>query len=55
MKFDGKETAVAVHDASCTWSSYDENEFDLVLQHVNLCVPKGSMVAIIGEVNILWS
>ncbi|KAG8379711.1 hypothetical protein BUALT_Bualt07G0117400 [Buddleja alternifolia] len=49
-KFDIEETAVAVHDASCTWSSYDEKEFDLVLEHVNLFVPKGSMVAVIGEV-----
>lgn len=49
-KFDSKELAVAVRDASCTWSSYDEKEFDLVLEHVNLHVPKGFMVAIIGEV-----
>lgn len=49
-KFDSKELAVAVHDASCTWSSYDEKEFDLVLERVNLCVPKGFMVVIIGEV-----
>ncbi|KAL0319052.1 UNVERIFIED_CONTAM: ABC transporter C family member 13 [Sesamum angustifolium] len=49
-KFDSKETAVSVHDASCTWSSYDEMGFELVLEHVNLVVPKGFMVAIIGEV-----
>ncbi|GFP93552.1 ABC transporter c family member 13 [Phtheirospermum japonicum] len=49
-KLDSKEPVVAVHDAFCTWSSYDEKEFDLVLEHVNLNVPKGSMVAIIGEV-----
>ncbi|XP_073147479.1 ABC transporter C family member 13 isoform X2 [Henckelia pumila] len=48
--FNGKETAVAAHDASCTWSSNNEKEFDLVLEHVNLFVPKGSMVAVIGEV-----
>ncbi|KAL8042899.1 hypothetical protein ABFX02_09G082600 [Erythranthe guttata] len=47
---DFKETDVFIHDASCTWSSYDEKEFDLVLEHVNLCVPKGSMIVIIGEV-----
>ncbi|KZV22614.1 ABC transporter C family member 13-like [Dorcoceras hygrometricum] len=46
----GKETAVAAHDASCTWSSNKEKEFNLVLEHVNLVVPKGSMVAVIGEV-----
>ncbi|EYU21738.1 hypothetical protein MIMGU_mgv1a0212501mg, partial [Erythranthe guttata] len=47
---DFKETDVFIRDASCTWSSYDEKEFDLVLEHVNLCVPKGSMIVIIGEV-----
>lgn len=50
--FNGKETAVAAHDASCTWSSNNEQEFDLVLENINLLVPKGSMVAVIGEVNI---
>ncbi|KAI3455227.1 hypothetical protein Pfo_011890 [Paulownia fortunei] len=49
-KCDFKDPAVAVHDASCTWSSYDEKEYDLVLEDVNLYVPKGFMVAIIGEV-----
>ncbi|KAL2242765.1 UNVERIFIED_CONTAM: ABC transporter C family member 13 [Sesamum indicum] len=49
-KFDSKDTAVSINDASCTWSSYDEKGFDLVLEHVNLVVPKGFMVAIIGEV-----
>ncbi|XP_073023076.1 ABC transporter C family member 13 [Primulina eburnea] len=48
--FNGKEAAVAANDASCTWSSNKEMEFDLVLEHVNLFVPKGSMVAVIGEV-----
>ncbi|KAL8456965.1 hypothetical protein ACS0TY_034986 [Phlomoides rotata] len=49
-KINFKEIAVAIHDASCTWSSYDEKEFDLVLEHIDLFVPKGLMVAIIGEV-----
>ncbi|KAK6147863.1 hypothetical protein DH2020_018775 [Rehmannia glutinosa] len=49
-KFDSEEPAVAVNDASCTWSSYDEKEYDLVLEDANLYVPKGFMVAIIGEV-----
>nr|QVT92351.1 ABC transporter [Salvia miltiorrhiza] len=49
-KFDSKELVVAVDDASCTWSSYNEKEFDLVLENVNLRVPKGFMVVIIGEV-----
>ncbi|KAL3835470.1 hypothetical protein ACJIZ3_010206 [Penstemon smallii] len=49
-QFDSKEAVVSVHDASCTWSSYNEEEFDSVLEHVNLFVPKGFMVAVIGEV-----
>ncbi|KAK4488885.1 hypothetical protein RD792_004675 [Penstemon davidsonii] len=49
-QFDSKEAVVSVHDASCTWSSYNEKEFDSVLEHVNLFVPKGFMVAVIGEV-----
>ncbi|PIN08442.1 Multidrug/pheromone exporter, ABC superfamily [Handroanthus impetiginosus] len=49
-KFGFKRTDVLVHDASCTWSSYDEKNYDLVLEHVNLIVPKGCTVAIIGEV-----
>ncbi|CAA0827331.1 multidrug resistance-associated protein 11 [Striga hermonthica] len=49
-KFGFKELAVAVRDASCAWSSCDEKEFNLVLERVNLYVPEGFMVAIIGEV-----
>lgn len=52
-KINFNEIAVAIHDASCTWSSYDEKEFDLVLEHVDLYVPKGLMVAIIGEVILM--
>ncbi|KAI9398440.1 hypothetical protein POPTR_003G182601v4 [Populus trichocarpa] len=42
--------AVIVDDASCTWSSSEEKQPNLVLNHVNLCLSKGSLVAIIGEV-----
>ncbi|KAJ9693150.1 hypothetical protein PVL29_012054 [Vitis rotundifolia] len=42
--------AVAMCDASCAWSSSEEVEKDLVLHHVTLGLPKGSLVAIIGEV-----
>jgi ATP-binding cassette subfamily C (CFTR/MRP) protein 10 len=45
--------AVIVDDASCTWSSSEEKQQNLVLNHVNLCLSKGSLVAIIGEVKSL--
>ncbi|EPS71658.1 hypothetical protein M569_03101, partial [Genlisea aurea] len=44
-----EESVLSINSASCTWSSYDE-DFDLVLDNVNLTVPKGSMVVIVGEV-----
>ncbi|XP_022853952.1 ABC transporter C family member 13 isoform X4 [Olea europaea var. sylvestris] len=49
-KLDYGDTTVVLRDASCTWSSSNEEEFDLVLKHINLCVPKGFLVAVIGEV-----
>ncbi|KAL2533987.1 multidrug resistance-associated protein 11 [Abeliophyllum distichum] len=49
-QFDYEDATVVVHDASCTWSSTDEKEFDLVLKHITLCVPNGFLVAVIGEV-----
>lgn len=38
-------------DSCCAWSSSDENDLDLVLKHVTLGIPKGSFVAVIGEVS----
>ncbi|XP_061981764.1 ABC transporter C family member 13 isoform X2 [Populus nigra] len=49
-KAECEDMAVIVDDASCTWSSSEEKQPNLVLNHVNLCLSKGSLVAIIGEV-----
>ncbi|XP_058004711.1 ABC transporter C family member 13 isoform X3 [Hevea brasiliensis] len=45
-----EDMAVIMHDACCAWSSSDEQQQNLVLNHVTLSVPKGSFIAIIGEV-----
>ncbi|XP_044487071.1 ABC transporter C family member 13 isoform X3 [Mangifera indica] len=45
-----KDMVVTMHDASCSWSSGDEKDRNLVLNQVNLHLTKGSLVAIIGEV-----
>ncbi|KAK8584710.1 hypothetical protein V6N13_138661 [Hibiscus sabdariffa] len=43
------DMAVVMHDASCTWSSSNEDQ-NLVLNHVTLSLPKGLLVAVVGEV-----
>lgn len=48
--FVSKDMAVIMHDACCDWSSSDNKQQNLVLNHVTLNLPKGSLVAIIGEV-----
>lgn len=48
-----KDMVVTMHDASCSWSSGDEKDRNLVLNQVNLHLTKGSLVAIIGEVKYL--
>ncbi|XAR50466.1 Xenobiotic-transporting ATPase [Bertholletia excelsa] len=42
--------SIVIHDACCTWSSSDEQEPDLILNHVDLHLPKGTLVAVVGEV-----
>ncbi|KAI5660400.1 hypothetical protein M9H77_29193 [Catharanthus roseus] len=42
--------AVTICDACCTWSSSDKKEFDLLLHKITLQVPKGCLVAVVGEV-----
>ncbi|XP_023634190.1 ABC transporter C family member 13 isoform X2 [Capsella rubella] len=45
-----EDLAVFVEDASCTWSSNIEEDYNLTIKNVSLRVPKGSFVAVIGEV-----
>lgn len=45
------DAAIVIHDACCTWSGSDEKEWNMVLNHVTLDLPKGSFVAVIGEVS----
>lgn len=47
-----QDAAVVIHDASCTWSSSDQKETDLVLDPLNLLIPKGLLVAVVGEVEL---
>ncbi|XP_020232218.1 ABC transporter C family member 13 isoform X4 [Cajanus cajan] len=42
--------AVFIQDASCTWSSSEEQALNSVLDHVTLSVSQGCFVAVIGEV-----
>ncbi len=44
------DMAIVIHDACCAWSCSNEKEWNMVLNHVTLDLPKGSFVAIIGEV-----
>ncbi|KAK1557413.1 hypothetical protein Q3G72_024236 [Acer saccharum] len=48
--FTSEEMTVIMHDASCTWSSNEQEERNLVLDRVSLSLPKGLLIAIIGEV-----
>ncbi|KAA3489391.1 ABC transporter C family member 13 isoform X5 [Gossypium australe] len=43
------DMVVVMHDASCAWSSDSEDQ-NLVLNHVTLSLPKGLLVAVVGEV-----
>ncbi|XP_050232753.1 ABC transporter C family member 13 isoform X2 [Mercurialis annua] len=48
--FVSDDAAVIMRDACCTWSSSDDETQNLVLKNVTFTVPKGSFIAIIGEV-----
>jgi ATP-binding cassette subfamily C (CFTR/MRP) protein 10 len=45
-----RNMAIVIHDACCAWSSSDEKELNMVLNHVTLDLPKGSFVVVTGEV-----
>uniref|UniRef100_A0A2P2M4L9 ABC-type xenobiotic transporter n=2 Tax=Rhizophora mucronata TaxID=61149 RepID=A0A2P2M4L9_RHIMU len=48
--FVSEDMAIKMCDACCAWSSSDKKQWNLVLNSVTLCLPKGSLVAVIGEV-----
>ncbi|MFS7950853.1 putative ABC-type xenobiotic transporter [Helianthus anomalus] len=47
--FTADEMDIVMKDACCAWS-VDQEVKELILDHVNLAIPKGSLVAVIGEV-----
>ncbi|KAK2986502.1 hypothetical protein RJ640_021377, partial [Escallonia rubra] len=49
-EFTFEDMAAVIHDASCSWSISGQEEQELTLDHVTLAIPKGSFVAVIGEV-----
>ncbi|GLT38273.1 hypothetical protein SLA2020_125310 [Shorea laevis] len=48
--FVSEDIAVVIHDACCAWRRSNEEVENLVLNHVTLGLPKGLLVAVIGEV-----
>eukprot|EP00257_Ricinus_communis_P013433 XP_015570862.1 ABC transporter C family member 13 isoform X2 [Ricinus communis] len=48
--FVSDDMAVMMHDVCCAWSSGDEQQQNLVLNNVTVTLPKGSFIAIVGEV-----
>ncbi|XP_031389468.1 ABC transporter C family member 13 isoform X2 [Punica granatum] len=42
--------AVVMEDACCDWSSSKSEELNIIINHITLTLPKGLLVAIIGEV-----
>ncbi|XP_058203044.1 protein FAR1-RELATED SEQUENCE 5-like [Rhododendron vialii] len=43
------DMAIIIHNACCTWSSSDKQDLDLILDHMTVHLPKGSLVSVIGE------
>ncbi|KVH98084.1 AAA+ ATPase domain-containing protein [Cynara cardunculus var. scolymus] len=50
FNFRAEEVDIVMKDACCAWSSSAQEVKELILDHVNLAIPKGSLVAVIGEV-----
>ncbi|KAM7471627.1 hypothetical protein LguiA_009810 [Lonicera macranthoides] len=48
--FSYEEMAVVITDACCAWASSSQDDLELVLDHVTLALPRGSFVAVVGEV-----
>ncbi|KAD4585541.1 hypothetical protein E3N88_23142 [Mikania micrantha] len=49
INFTAEDMDIVMKDACCTWT-IDHEVKELILDHVNLAIPKGSLVAVIGEV-----
>lgn len=45
--------AVVIRDACGAWSSCNEEEQNLILNHITLHLPRGLFVAVVGEVKFL--
>lgn len=52
-QFSSDSMAVVMHDACCNWSSCSAQQPSPVIDHITLALPKGSLVAVIGEVGFL--
>lgn len=50
--FGSWDMAVVMEDACCDWlsSKLEQEQLNMVVNHVTLALPKGSLVAIVGEV-----
>ncbi|KAI3512724.1 hypothetical protein L1887_20043 [Cichorium endivia] len=48
--FTDENMDIVMKDVCSSWSSNDSEVKELILNHVNLDIPKGSLVAVIGEV-----
>ncbi|XP_048129679.1 ABC transporter C family member 13 isoform X2 [Rhodamnia argentea] len=48
--FSSDRVAVVMYDACYNWSSSNMQQLSPVIDHVSLAIPKGSLVAVIGEV-----
>lgn len=44
-----EDVAVVINEACCLWCSNDQEQ--LVMDHVTLSVPKGHLIAVVGEVS----
>ncbi|XP_010063576.2 ABC transporter C family member 13 isoform X4 [Eucalyptus grandis] len=49
-QFCSDSMAVVMYDACCNWSSSNMQQLSPVIDHITLAIPKGSLVAVIGEV-----
>lgn len=48
-----EEMAIVMEDASCAWYCNNQEDQKLVLDNVSLSLPKGLLIAVVGEVGFL--